>query len=74
VTWIQFNGGEYVPGPRDDGAQIVSQLEAEPGAQSLLSVKDNDYVYASYKYGAVENPLLATAVAQLVDQLASLSK
>lgn len=74
VTWIQFNGGGYVPGPRGDGAQIVSQLKAEPGAQSLLSVKNSDYVYASYKYGAVENPLLATAVVQLVDQLAALPK
>ena len=30
-------------------------------------MKNNRYVYASYKYGAVENLLLATAVVQLVE-------
>ena len=35
-------------------------------------MKNSRYVYASYKYGAVENPLLATAVVQLVNQLAKL--
>ena len=35
VTWVQFNGGGYVPGPIGDGALDVKQLKAEPGAEAL---------------------------------------